>query len=223
MPKTKLINMIWQRFGRAARGSGRIGVVIFLIEDWYKGPREDIAGPAKGRGRAGRAFRSQPSQLSREYRVEREISQEVSQEDGAADFASDISSRVSVYGDADSNPSASDIGRELSLGGTSVVLPADILPRKPARRLKTEAEKRAELSHCIYALANEEKGCLRKIILENYKEQSPSAGGQGCCSNCNPTLRVFKEFNIRKPHIEGIPRKVQQKAFAVSIKNWFCN
>lgn len=219
MHKDKSVNMMWQRLGRGARGSGRVGKAIFLIEDWYKGPREDIAGLAKNRGRTGRAFRSQPSQLSREYRVERQVLQE----DGAADFASDISSRVSVCSDADSDPSASSVGRELSPGGTSVVLPADILPKKPARRPKTEAEKRAALSHCMYALVNEEKGCLRKIILENYKEQSPSTGGQGCCSNCDPTLRAFKEFDIRKPHIEGIPRKMQQKAFAVSIKNWFYN
>ena len=223
MHKDKHINMTWQRFGRAARGNGHTGEAIFLIEDWYKGPRGDIAGPAKNRGRTGRAFRSQPSQLSREYRVEREISQQVSQEDGVADFASDISSRVSVCSDADPDPSASDIGRELSPGGTSVVLPADILPKKPAQRPKTDAEKRAALSHCMYAFANEGKGCLRKIILENYKEQSPSTGGQGCCSNCDPTLRAFKEFDIREPHTERIPRKMQQKAFAVSIKNWFCN
>ena len=219
MHKDKSINMLWQRLRRGARSIGQIGKAIFLIEIWYKGPREDIAGPAKNRGRTGRAFRSQPSQLSREYRVERQVLQE----DGAADFASDVSSRVSVCSDADSDASASNVGRELSPGGTSVVLPADILPKKPARRPKTEAEKRAALSHCMYALVNEEKGCLRKIILENYKEQSPSTGGQGCCSNCDPTLRAFKEFDIRKPHIEGIPRKMQQKAFAVSIKNWFCN
>jgi hypothetical protein len=86
--------------------------------------------------------------------------QEVSQEDGAADFASDISLRVSVYSDANSNPSASNIGRELSLGGTSVVLPADILLGKLARYLKTEAKKRAALSYYMYALINKEKGCL---------------------------------------------------------------
>jgi len=56
----------------------------------------------------------------------------VLQEDGAADFASDISLRVSVYSDANSNPSASNIGRELSLGRTSVVLPTDILLKKLA-------------------------------------------------------------------------------------------
>ena len=77
---------------------------------------------------------------------------------------------MSVCSDANSNPSASDIGRELSLGGTSVVLLTDILLKKLARRLKTKAKKRAELSYYIYALINKEKGYLRKIILENYKE-----------------------------------------------------
>ena len=56
----------------------------------------------------------------------------VSQEDKAADFASDISSRVSIYSNANTDPSASDIGRELSLSGISVVLFIDILLKKPA-------------------------------------------------------------------------------------------
>jgi len=88
------------------------------------------------------------------------ILQEVLQEDGAANFASNISLRVSVCSNADSNLSVFDIGQELSPGGTSIVLPVDILLRKLARRLKTKAEKRVELSYCIYALINKEKGCL---------------------------------------------------------------
>jgi len=67
---------------------------------------------------------------------------------------------VSVCSDIDSNPSVSNIGQELSLGRTSIVLPTDILPKKPVRRLKTKAKKRAELSYYIYALINKEKGCL---------------------------------------------------------------
>jgi hypothetical protein len=67
---------------------------------------------------------------------------------------------VSVYSDANSNTSVSNIGRELSLGGISIVLPIDILLKKPAWRLKTKAEKRAALSYYIYTLINKEKGCL---------------------------------------------------------------
>ena len=62
--------------------------------------------------------------------------------------------------DANFNTSASNIGRELSLGGISVVLPTDILLKKLARRLKTKAKKRAALSYYIYALINKEKGYL---------------------------------------------------------------
>jgi len=148
----------------------------------------------------------------------------VLQKDGAVDFVSDISLRVSVCNNADFNLPTSDVGQKLSLGGMSVVLPAvDILPKKPVWRLKTDIEKKTALSYCMYVFANEEKGCLWKIILENYKEQSLSTGGQGCCSNCNPTLQVFKEFDICKPHTKGILKKMQQKAFAVKIKNWFYN
>ena len=67
---------------------------------------------------------------------------------------------MSVYSNADSNTFAFNVGRELSLGGTSVVLPTDILLKKLARRLKTKAKKRAALSYYIYALINKEKGCL---------------------------------------------------------------
>ena len=77
---------------------------------------------------------------------------------------------MSVYSNIDSNPSVSNIGRELSPGRISVVLPTDILLKKLARRLKTKAKKRVELSYYIYTLINKEKGYLRKIILENYKE-----------------------------------------------------
>jgi hypothetical protein len=67
---------------------------------------------------------------------------------------------VSVYSNIDSNPSVSNIGRELSLGGISVVLSTDILLKKLARRLKTKAKKRVELSYYIYTLINKEKGYL---------------------------------------------------------------
>jgi len=84
----------------------------------------------------------------------------VLQKDRATNFASNISLKVSVYSNTNSNISASNIRQELSLGGTSIVLPMDILLKKPARRLKTKAKKRAALSNYIYALINKEKGCL---------------------------------------------------------------
>ena len=67
---------------------------------------------------------------------------------------------MSVYSNTDADPSASNIGRELSLGRISVILPADILLKKPAQHPKTDAEKRAALSYYIYTLINKEKGCL---------------------------------------------------------------
>ena len=67
---------------------------------------------------------------------------------------------MSVYSNADTNPFASNIGRELNLGEISIVLPADILLKKLAWCLKTDIKKRAALSYCIYAFANKEKGYL---------------------------------------------------------------
>ena len=82
------------------------------------------------------------------------------QEDRTADFASNISLRVSICSNANTNPSASDIGRELSLGKTSVVLPVDILLKKLVWCPKTNIKKRAALFYYIYAFVNEEKGYL---------------------------------------------------------------
>ena len=67
---------------------------------------------------------------------------------------------MSIYSNANSNLSTSNIGRELSLGRISIVLPVDILLKKPAWCLKTKAKKRAGLSYYVYALINKEKGCL---------------------------------------------------------------
>ena len=67
---------------------------------------------------------------------------------------------MSIYSNTNSNTSVSNIGRELSLGRISIVLPTDILLKKPTRRLKTKVKKRAALSCYIYALINKEKGCL---------------------------------------------------------------
>ena len=67
---------------------------------------------------------------------------------------------MSIYSDADTNLSAFNIGQELSLGGISVVLPVDILLKKPVWYLKTNTKKRAALFYCIYAFVNKEKGYL---------------------------------------------------------------
>ena len=130
------------------------------------------------------------------------------QEDKAADFTNNISLRVSVCSNTNTNPSVSNIGQELSLSKTSVVLFIDILLKKPAWYLKINIKKRAALSYYIYAFVNKEKGYLQKIILDNYKEQSPSTNRSGYCFNCNFTLQAFKEFNIYKLYIEGILKKI---------------
>ena len=60
----------------------------------------------------------------------------------------------------DTDPSISNIGRELSLSGISIVLLIDILLKKPVQCLKTNTKKRVALFYYIYAFINEEKGCL---------------------------------------------------------------
>ena len=67
---------------------------------------------------------------------------------------------MSIYSDANSNISASNIRQELSLDRISIVLPTDILLKKLARCLKTKVKKRVALSYYIYTFINKEKGCL---------------------------------------------------------------
>ena len=81
---------------------------------------------------------------------------------------------MSICNNTNADPSIFNIGRELSLNKIFVVLPADILLKKLAQHPKTNIKKRAALSYYIYAFANKEKGYLQKIILKNYKKQSPS-------------------------------------------------
>ena len=67
---------------------------------------------------------------------------------------------MSICSNTDPNPSASNIGQKLSLSKISIVLPADILLKKPAQRLKTDVKKRVALFYYIYAFANKGKGYL---------------------------------------------------------------
>ena len=67
---------------------------------------------------------------------------------------------MSVCSNTNANPSASNIGWELSLGKISVILPADILLKKLIQYLKTNVKKRAALSYYIYTFVNKEKGYL---------------------------------------------------------------
>ena len=77
MPKDKHINIIQQQFRRAIYSSSQINKAIFLIEDQYKGLREDITRLTKSHSYTGRAFQSQPSQLRYKYYIKQEILQEV--------------------------------------------------------------------------------------------------------------------------------------------------
>ena len=67
---------------------------------------------------------------------------------------------MSVCSNTNTNPSASNIGQELSLGKISVVLPVDILLKKPTQHPKTDIKKRTALFYYIYTFMNKEKGYL---------------------------------------------------------------
>ena len=67
----------------------------------------------------------------------------MSQEDRTTDFTNNISLQVSIYSNTNTNPSASNVGRELSLNKISIILFMDILLKKLARCLKNDIKKRA--------------------------------------------------------------------------------
>ena len=67
---------------------------------------------------------------------------------------------MSIYSNTNTNPSASNVGRELSLNKISIILFMDILLKKLARCLKNDIKKRAAFFYYIYAFINKEKGYL---------------------------------------------------------------
>ena len=99
-----------------------------------------------------------------------------------------------------STEAASTLGRYkargLSPGGTSILIPADILPNMPAKRYKTELERRRELLDCMYLFANKETNCLRRGFLRAFGEELIRANTKGCCLNYDRLLRAYKEFDI---------------------------
>ena len=208
----KSLNMILQRFGRAARRDGVTGYAIILIEDWYKGALADIA-PPKRKSRKPTAPLS--TRLGRDFIAARIAMQE----DGAADFASDLASFVTVDSDVISQVSArEEEDRILNENITSLALPIEYVEKQ--KRAKTDAEKRAVLPDILYELANEATGCLRNILLKPYKETSPLSGGPCCCSNCDNSLQAYKEYDIVAPYTKNIAKSKYSKDLFASIKKW---
>lgn len=199
----KSLNMILQRFGRAARRDGVTGYAIILIEDWYKGAPADIA-PPKRKSRKPTAPLS--TRLGRDYIAARMAIQE----DGAADFASDLASFVTINSNVISQVSArEEEDRILNENITSLALPIEHMEKQ--KRAKTDAEKRAVLPDILYELANEATGCLRNILLKPYKETSPLSGGPRCCSNCDNSLQAYKEYDIVAPYTRNIAKSKYSK------------
>jgi hypothetical protein len=208
----KSLNMILQRFGRAARRDGVTGYAIILIEDWYKGALADIA-PPKRKSRKPTAPLS--TRLGRDFIAARMAIQE----DGAADFASDLASFVTIDSNVISQVSArEEEDRILNENITSLALPIEHMEKQ--KRAKTDAEKRAVLPDILYELANEATGCLRNILLKPYKETSPLSGGPRCCSNCDNSLQAYKEYDIVAPYTRNIAKSKYSKDLFASVKKW---
>ena len=208
----KSLNMILQRFGRAARRDGVTGYAIILIEDWYKGALADIA-PPKRKSRKPTAPLS--TRLGRDFIAARMAIQE----DGAADFASDLASFVTIDSDVISQVSArEEEDRILNENITSLALPIEYMEKQ--KRAKTNTEKRAVLPDILYELANEATRCLRNILLKPYKETSPLSKSPRCCSNYNNSLQAYKEYDIIVLYTKNIAKSKYSKDLFISIKKW---
>jgi len=132
-------------------------------------------------------------------------------ENDAADFNSEISSIISIEENINIWQVES-LGLEqmceLSPEGTTVILSKNLqLSMRSTKRRKTDIEQQVDLLKCLYDFANEEKDCLRQILLLNYQEQCSSIGHPDYCSNCDPSLQLHSKFNIRIENDVAISRQ----------------
>jgi len=200
----KLLNMIYQRFGRAARASTVRRAVYLLAEDTYSGP---LPAPQSTAVELGRHVRKLgPSRLRQEMRSREE----------EAEYESDASSQVS-------NGKGGELAELLTLDPSdgSFSLPDNVIIPQRHRRVQTNEERRADLPPVIYRLLNADGACLRCIILSNYGEVPIVADLQGpCCSNCDELLRLEDDFDECLRAEQRFALRRRQLMFD-NLKRWF--
>lgn len=176
MPPDKEPSVFWQKFGRAARASGRRGMGILLGDSWCIGD-QDIS--------ANERICSQKSKLSQQV------------------YPADIHYGVgSGAFDTSSIMSANDVGS--CLPSSTALLSDRPISSSPPRRVesllqtctisqhKTHSQRRAELPAVLWEFMNNH-GCIRRPWLKRFKDdQMLCSAKDWCCSNCNPSLNITK-------------------------------
>ncbi|KAH7308925.1 ATP-dependent DNA helicase [Stachybotrys elegans] len=166
-PLERLLCVLIQRFGRAARMTGTKGEAIFLVESWAIDDRISPTRPALLCGTRT------PSTLRRSSDMSRLAQSQSHSPDPGVD--SDIP-------DDESDVAADAI--EYDAPGEQ-------------RRRKTERERRADLYNDCPALFNlvNRSACLRRILMDWLQEnlsdpasRLPAPGPHECCNVCNPDL-----------------------------------
>ncbi|KAH8586980.1 ATP-dependent DNA helicase [Bisporella sp. PMI_857] len=181
-PLDRLLCVLIQRFGRAARMAGIKGEAIFLVESWAIGDKITSARSAMLPGsQTPSAFR-RPSGISR--------------------LARSDSAEVEVDSDVPDNES------DVALGDIDGVVPEEQRRRKTEKERRTDL---CHDSPALYNLVNRST-CLRRILMDWVQEslsdpasRLPAPEPDECCNVCNPSLFRTVPFpwdiapSLRKP------------------------
>ncbi|PVH68290.1 ATP-dependent DNA helicase [Cadophora sp. DSE1049] len=181
-PLDRLLSVLIQRFGRAARMAGIKGEAIFLVESWAIGdkitPTRTAMLPSS---QTPSAFR-RPSGMSK--------------------LARSDSAEVGVDGDIPDNES------DVAVGDIDGVVPEEQRRRKTEKERRTDLY---HDSPALYNLVNRST-CLRRILMDWVQEslsdpasRLPAPEPDECCNVCNPSLFRTVPFpwdiapSLRKP------------------------
>jgi hypothetical protein len=176
MPPDKEPSVFWQKFGRAARASGRRGIGILLGDAWCIGD-QDIS--------ANQRICSQKSKLSQQvYPADIQC--------GVESEAFDTSPILSANDVGSCPPSSIALSSDLPISSSPPRRVESLLPKRTISQRKTNSERRAELPAVLGEFMNSH-GCIRQPWLKWFKDdQLLSPAKDWCCSNCNPSLNITK-------------------------------
>ncbi|KAH6985215.1 P-loop containing nucleoside triphosphate hydrolase protein [Ilyonectria destructans] len=181
-PLERLLCVLIQRFGRAARMSGIKGEAIFLVESWAVGDR--IA--------STRAVMIRSSQTPSSSR----------RSSGTTRLARSCSAELGVEGDIPDDES------DVAVNVIDYDVPEEQPRRKTDRERRTELYSD---SPALFNLVNRST-CLRRVLMDWLQEslsdpasKSPAPEPDECCNVCNPTLTRTMPFpwdiapSLRRP------------------------
>jgi len=194
MPQDLSINMLVQRFGRAARREEVTGEAYFFVERRFRGQR-------------GAQDRLQSRQVSSGRQAigtpQSSLRNEVS--------AADIHTIAGIGAEMSSDP-IEPTSQEV------IRLPRRLITPVQQGRT-TDFEARSRLPFVLWRLANE-PSCLRAIVLQHYGEQRPSdISPSSCCSNCDPASSPVDGLDIRMQTSIAAYQRIREP-MGTNIRSW---